>query len=108
MLRSEYEGITGTSVYWDIYRDLIEPMYLNAPTWMTKYDFCTSINAKALSEVPAVPECFYFIEMECFKCVKVDIVKKIIQIKSQATGKVYSMTFKEAATLRKKESMWPE
>lgn len=107
MLRHEYEGITGTSVYPDIYRDLIEPLYLEAPPWMTKYDFCASINAKALSEVPAVPDCFYFIYMECFKCVKVDMMKKIIQLESQATGKVHRMSFKTAAVLRKKESMRP-
>lgn len=107
MLKREYQELTGTKVYPDVYEGIIEPMYLDAPAWMKKQDFCATINAELLSRIPAVPEYRYMIENKYFKCVKLDMVNQIVTLQHQSLKEenIVALKFDNAKAWRDKDYM---
>lgn len=54
MMREEFEAITGAKVGYYFYAAVIEPMYLSAPDWFNKFDYCKLFTKKTLSEVQKI------------------------------------------------------
>ena len=59
MLKSEYEEITKTDVFPDVYENIIEPMYMDMPAWVDKKLFCKLIDKKFIRDLAAVPGVLY-------------------------------------------------
>lgn len=55
MMYEEYEKISGTSVEFEIYDKLIEPMYRAVP-WIDKHAFIGFLNTEALSKAAIKPD----------------------------------------------------
>lgn len=59
MLKREFEEITKTEVFPDVYTNIIEPMYMNGPVWLGKKLFCKLIDKKFVRDLAAVPGLLY-------------------------------------------------
>lgn len=51
--------MTGTHVYPEVYSNLIERMYMDAPVWIDKWDFCLMTNTELFAKIPAIPNATY-------------------------------------------------